>query len=61
MSTVKKIISMHLEDVEYLEQNSISLSKFVRNNVKKLKETEPVLSTESVSQEPIGKEDSNIG
>jgi len=51
MSTVKKIISMHLEDVEYLEQNSISLSKFVRNNVKKLKETEPVLTTESVSQE----------
>jgi len=47
---------MHPEDVQYLEQNSISLSKFMRNNVRKLKETDSVLSTESVSQEPTVKE-----
>jgi len=39
MSTVKKMISMQKEDVEYLQDKSISLSMFMRNNVRKLKET----------------------
>ncbi len=32
------MISMEKEDAEFLQSNSISLSKFVRNNIKKLKE-----------------------
>lgn len=60
MSVVRKMISMKPEDVEYLQRNSISLSKFVRNKIRKLKETDSVLSTESVSQEPTVREDSII-
>jgi len=30
---------MQKEDVEFLQSNSISLSKFMQNNIKKLKET----------------------
>jgi len=39
MSVVRKMISMKEEDVEFLQSNSISLSKFMRNNIRKLKET----------------------
>jgi len=41
MSVVRKMISLKPEDLEYIQDNSISLSKFVRNNIKKLKETGP--------------------
>jgi len=33
------MISMEKEDVDFLQNNSISLSKFMRNNIKKLKES----------------------
>jgi len=46
---------MEKEDAEFLQSNSISLSKFVRNNIKKLKETH---SPEQVSQFP--KEETNV-
>jgi len=39
MSVVRKMISLKKEDAEFLQSNSISLSKFVRNNIEKLKET----------------------
>jgi len=34
------MISMDIEDAEFLQSNSISLSKFVRNNIRKLKESD---------------------
>jgi len=40
MSIVRKMISMDREDAEYLQINSISLSKLVRNNIRKLKESD---------------------
>jgi len=49
MSVVRKMISMNPEDFEYLQSNSISLSKFMRNNVKKLKETGSTLKEEPAS------------
>jgi len=39
MSIVRKMVSMNPEDAEFIEMNSISLSKLVRNNIRKLKET----------------------
>jgi len=38
MSVVKKMISLKEEDEEFLNVNSISLSQFVRNSIKNLKE-----------------------
>ncbi len=49
MSVVRKMISMKEEDVEFLQSNSISLSKFMRNNIRKLKETGSVLKEEPSS------------
>jgi len=49
MSVVRKMISMQIDDVEFLQSNSISLSKFMRNNVRKLKETGSVLTEEPAS------------
>ena len=46
---------MQKEDVEFLQSNSISLSKFMQNNIKKLKETS---SPEQASQFP--KEEPNV-
>jgi len=40
MSIVRKMISMEKEDADYLLSNSISLSMFVRNNIRKLKESD---------------------
>jgi len=37
MTIVRKMVSLEKEDVEFLQCNSISLSKFVRNNIEKLK------------------------
>jgi len=37
---VRKMISMDVEDANYLQTNSISLSKLVRNNIRKLKESD---------------------
>jgi len=54
MSVVRKMVSMKIEDVEYIEMNSISLSKLVRNNIKKLKETH------SPKQVPTPKEEVNV-
>jgi len=36
---VRKMVSLDEEDVDYLQINSISLSKLVRNNIRKLKES----------------------
>ena len=54
MSVVRKMISLKAEDVEYLQDNSISLSKFVRNNIKKLKETDSVSKPKPVSILTVG-------
>ncbi len=51
MSVVRKMISMKEEDVEFLQSNSISLSKFMRNNIRKLKETGSTLKDEPVSNQ----------
>jgi len=40
MSVIRKMISLDKEDADYLQINSISLSKFVRNNIRKLKESD---------------------
>jgi len=37
---IRKMVSIDKEDVDYLLTNSISLSKFVRNNIRKLKESD---------------------
>jgi len=47
MSIVRKMISMEKEDAEFLQSNSISLSKFVRNNIEKLKKSSLVLESKS--------------
>jgi len=36
---VRKMVSLDQEDVDFLQSNSISLSKLVRNNIRKLKES----------------------
>ncbi|KAG2479236.1 MAG: hypothetical protein NPMRTH1_50010 [Nitrosopumilales archaeon] len=46
MSVVRKMVSLKKEDADYLQSNSISLSKFVRNNIEKLKETRSSLEGE---------------
>ena len=38
MSTIKRLVSLREEDAEFLNTNSISLSQFVRNGIKNLKE-----------------------
>jgi len=55
MSIVRKMISMQKEDADFLQSRSISLSKFMQNNIKKLKETH---SPEQVPQFP--KEEINV-
>ena len=37
---VRKMVSLDKEDVDFLQSNSISLSKLVRNNIRKLKESD---------------------
>ena len=54
MSVVRKMISLNPEDVEYLQDNSISLTKFVRNNIRKLKETDSVSKPKPVSMPSVG-------
>jgi len=54
MSVVRKMISLKPEDVEYLQDNSISLSKFVRNNIKKMKETDSACNPKPVSVLSVG-------
>jgi len=49
MSVVRKMVSIDRADAEFLKENSISLSKFVRNNVRKLKENGSVLKEEPFS------------
>ena len=49
MSVVRKMVSLKKEDAEYLQSNSISLSKFVRNNIEKLKETRSSFEGERAS------------
>jgi len=53
MSVVRKMISLKPEDLEYIQDNSISLSKFVRNNIKKMKETDSASNSKPVSI-PVG-------
>jgi len=51
MSVVRKMISLQKDDAEFLENKSISLSKFVQNNIEKLKtETRSSLGCERVSK-----------
>jgi len=47
MSVVRKMVSLKKEDDEFLQSHSISLSKFVRNNIEKLKEIDSVLESKS--------------
>jgi len=54
MSVIRKMISLKEEDLEYIQDNSISLSKFVRNNIKKLKETDSASNLKPVSVLSVG-------
>jgi len=38
MSVVRKLVSIDSTDVKYLQENAISLSMLVRNNIRRLKE-----------------------
>jgi len=49
MNVVRKMVSIDRADAEFLKENSISLSQFVRINVRKLKETGSVLTEEPAS------------
>lgn len=49
MAVVRKMVSLQKEDVEFLQSNSISLSKFIRNNIEKLKETGSTLASQPAS------------
>jgi len=49
MSVVRKLVSIDSSDAQYLQENSISLSMFVRNNIRKLKENGSVLKEEPSS------------
>ena len=51
MSVVRKMVSIDRADAEFLKSNSISLSQFVRNNVRKLKETGSTLKEEPASNQ----------
>ena len=54
MSVVRKMISLKEEDAEFLQDNSISLSMFVRNNIKKMKETDSACNSKPVSIPTLG-------
>jgi len=49
MSVIRKLITIDSSDAQYLRENSISLSMFVRNSVRKLKETGSSFKVEPVS------------
>jgi len=49
MSVVRKMVSIDRSDADYLKENAISLSMFVRNNIRKLKETGSALQVEPAS------------
>ena len=49
MSVVRKMVSIDRCDADYLKDNAISLSQFVRINVRKLKETGSTLKEEPAS------------
>ena len=51
MNVVRKMVSIDRADAEFLKSNSISLSQFVRNNVRKLKENGSVLREEPSSNQ----------
>jgi len=51
MSVVRKLVSIDSTDAQYLQENSISLSMFVRNNIRKLKETGSTLKEEPASNQ----------
>jgi len=55
MSTVKRLVSMREEDNDFLNDNSISLSKFVRNSIKNMKENSQTTTVKpfSESKDPI--------
>jgi len=55
MSVVRKLVSMPKEDAEFLENNSISLSKFVQRNIEKIRtENRSASNPERVSVTPFG-------
>ena len=54
MSVIRKMVSLKKEDDEFLQSNSISLSKFVRNNIEKLKETGSALESRPASNSSDG-------
>ena len=51
MSVVRKMVSIDRCDADYLKENAISLSQFVRINVRKLKETGSALQVEPASNQ----------
>jgi len=51
MSVVRKLVSIDSTDAQYLQENSISLSMLVRNNIRKLKENGSVLKEEPFSNQ----------
>jgi len=49
MSVIRKLVSIDSLDAQFLRENSISLSMFVRNNIRKLKENGSSLKEEPFS------------
>jgi len=40
MAVVRRMVSMNPEDCSFIDDNAISLSKFVRNSIKNMKESQ---------------------
>ena len=50
MSVVRRMVSMNPEDCSYIDDNAISLSKFVRNSIKNIKENSQTTTVKPFSE-----------
>jgi len=50
MAVVRRMVSMNPEDCSYIDDNAISLSKFVRNSIKNLKENSQTVQVKPFSE-----------
>ncbi len=55
MAVIRRMVSMNPEDCSYIDDNAISLSKFVRNSIKNMKENSQTTTVKpfSESKDPI--------
>jgi len=50
MAVIRRMVSMNPEDCTYIDENAISLSKFVRNSIKNMKENSKTLQVKPFSE-----------